>query len=404
MLFHPLKDNLFYRALIGKTLTPQCAYPILNKSDYDRAIRQLRSRFKPTDDFWRSVYWSPTGGSTSSESESLFFPWDNQETETQRRLMASALSIPSLGPFADNRIMANVFTGTQMYRSLELFNQLATYAQMTSLPIGSNCTHQQMDQLITHFSPDLIAGPPIILADYATYCLKNGLSRPKSAVLYATNPLFPAQANAIKAAFHDPVIYSVYGSAETGPWAFHNSEVLAQNQFIVVDDIADVEIIDPDPHGYGQVVVTIKPRKRFPVVRYAMGDIGKRSMLELGHQHYTLLEVKGRNSQWLSLADNNIALETFYPILEHALDWQIVQYFEEHTHKEVVHFRLVSGHHCEELHTQIEQLERVLLIDKYKGRLVLKVEQVRVDDLIKSKLSQKVIKVVDQRGDSPTDP
>ena len=229
LLMANLNNNLFFRALVGEKVTHLCDCPVLTKRDYDSAIKQLRTQFKPTDEFWQSVYWSPTGGSTDIDSKSFFFPWDHKEVNLQRKLMAKALSLPFLGPFSHNHTMANLFPGTHMYRSLELFNQLATDANITSLPISSSCTNQETDEFIEHFHPDIIAGAPITLADYAMFCLNNDLVRPKSAVLYASNPLFPAQEQAIIKAFNNPTIYSVYGSAETGPWAFHNSKVLSKN-------------------------------------------------------------------------------------------------------------------------------------------------------------------------------
>ena len=391
------KNNIFFNTLVGKQVNHFCDCPVLTKSDYDSAINRLRKKFKPSDEFWQSVYWSPTGGSTDIHSKSFFFPWDNKEVNQQRKLMAKALSLPSLGPFSHNHTMANLFPGTNMYRSLELFNQLATDADITSLPISSSCTNQEIDEFVERFSPDIIAGAPITLADYATYCLNNNLVRPKTAVLYASNPLFPAQEQAIIKAFDNPIIYSVYGSAETGPWAFHNSKVLAKNQFIIVKEIADVEIIDPDADGYGAVVVTIKLRHRFPVVRYAIGDIGKLSNLDFGDHQYPLLQLKGRNRQWLSYADLNIELKTLYEVFEHYLDWQIVQYFEKENTIEVVDVRLLASSTDYDLSSLRQQLEALLLIHEFKGALRLKISNVELDQLIKSTLSQKVIKVVDKR-------
>ena len=392
-----LKNNFFYNILVKNDVDHFWEYPVLKKDDYDVAIEYLRKKFKPTDKFWQSVYWSPTGGSTDASSKSFFFPWDNKEMNLQRKLMAKALSLPFLGPFYDNHIMANLFTGTNMYRSLELFNQLATDSGVTSLPIGSNCTNEDVDKLIEYFCPDIIAGPPIILADYAYHCVSRGLIRPKSAVLYASNPLFTAQEHVIMEAFDNPDIYSVYGSAETGPWAFHNSKFLSKNQFIIVDEIADVEIIDPDEYGYGAIVVTIKSRKRFPVVRYSIGDIGKLSIFDFDNQQYRLLEVKGRNEQWLSYADINIELKAVAHLLESYLDWQIVQYFESENSVEVIDIRLlVNSSECD-LQQLTHRLEALFLIDEFKGALKLKVGCVSLGELIKSTLSQKIIKVVDRR-------
>ena len=397
LLIDNLNNNLFFRALVGENVTHLCDCPVLTKRDYDSAIKQLRTQFKPTDEFWQSVYWSPTGGSTDIDSKSFFFPWDHKEVNLQRKLMAKALSLPFLGPFSHNHTMANLFPGTHMYRSLELFYLLATDANITSLPISSSCTNQETDEFIEHFHPDIIAGAPITLADYAMFCLNNDLVRPKSAVLYASNPLFPAQEQAIIKAFNNPTIYSVYGSAETGPWAFHNSKVLSKNQFIIVKDIADVEIIDPDTNGYGAIVVTIKLRQRFPVVRYAIGDIGKLSTVDFENHQYCLLEVRGRNEQWLSYADLNIELKILSELLEHYLDWQIIQYFEKEDTIEIVEVRLLASSSNCDLSSLTQQLETLLLIHEFKGALKLKVTSVSLEQLIKSTSSQKVIKIVDKR-------
>ncbi|WP_148037482.1 hypothetical protein ACGP04_03710 [Piscirickettsia salmonis] len=397
--FKELNNNEFYKELVNsKEVTNILDCPILSKRDYDRTINSLNKCYEYTEPFWSSVYWSPTGGSTSSNSKSMYFPWDNDESEKQRSLMGEALSNTSTGVFSRNNVVANLFTGTSMYRSLELFNKLVTNAGVTSLPIGSNCSNEDTHEFLEHFNADIIAGPPVTIADYASYYLKNGGNKSISGILYATNPLFPAQEHMINKAFNNPDIFSVYGSAETGPWAFHNSKILDKNKFIIVSSIADVEIIDQDDDGFGDIVITIKVRKRFPVVRYSIGDIGKLSEFNLDGKNYQLLEVKGRNSQWLSYADMQIELDKVSSELNYYLDWQIVQYFEKNSNIEVVNIRVLSDGNNIELLKLENKFNTLLHVSEFKGALKVNVEFVSLEGLIKSKISNKVIKIFDIRN------
>ena len=143
--------------------------------------------------------------------------------------------------------------------------------------------------------------------------------------------------------------------------------------------------------------MTIKLRQRFPVVRYAIGDIGKLSTVDFENHQYCLLEVRGRNEQWLSYADLNIELKILSELLEHYLDWQIIQYFEKEDTIEIVEVRLLASPSNCDLSSLTQQLETLLLIHEFKGALKLKVTSVSLEQLIKSTSSQKVIKIVDKR-------
>jgi phenylacetate-coenzyme A ligase PaaK-like adenylate-forming protein len=390
-----IKKNKFYQKLIEGY--PTRTLPVLSKRDYERAINYFKNQHKFTHQFWQGVYWSPSGGSTSIKSKYFYFPWDANECYLQRKMMSQALIDGNVGIFKEKYLMANLFQGGNIYRSLELFQQLAENAGITSLPIGENTDNNLLDEFMFNFQPNLLGGSPAVLAKYGLYCIEKKLNFNVKAVLYSCNKLYPIQENIINNAFAKPHIYSIYGSAETGPWAFCNGALFERNQFIIAKDIVDVEVINKDENGFGEVVVTIKIRRRFPVVRFAIGDIGRLKELTINDKQYLLLELQGRASQWLSYSDCQVELRKIEQKLAKYLEWQIIQGFERNNNIEYLEFRLVPGvaKHTENIN---EELCSLLNINPEGDLIKIKVTFVKAEHMIRARLSNKIIRIIDNRN------
>ena len=394
-----LNENVFYRYMSDGIVDSLQTCPVLAKADYEKTIEHFKAVYGYQHPFWQGVYWSPTGGSTSVNSQSVYFPYDIAENKKQRQVMSQWLAEKEIGVLDNCNLIANLFTGTKLYRSLELVNDLASLANVTALPIGSNCTNAEIDKFVQEFQPDMLAGPPVTLADYANFCLSNGLVRNCiKRIWYATNALYPAQLNKINLAFNSPEIYSLYGSAETGPWAYHNAKYLSENEFIIADDICQVEIINLNHDGFGDVLVSNKIRQRFPVIRYSLGDVGRVTRRQIAGEHYHVLELKGRSQRWLSFGDDQIELNRIDALLTHYVDWQVIQSFKTNSSVEQIHFNLLAHDISDQQIIDLQQrLEKLLNIAEYKQAVEVSLACVSLDEMIKSPLSQKVIKLVDYR-------
>jgi phenylacetate-CoA ligase len=395
-----LNDNEFYQAIAGKKVDSLDDCPILSKVDYEKGIELLNKKYKYTQPFWSSVYWSLTGGSTSSQSKNMYFPNDIDENHLQRQHVSESLK--HMGVFTSQDVMINLFTGGNAYRSLELFNDLSARAGVTSLPIGVECSDALLHKFVIDFSPTIIAGSPSRISKYADYCLENDLKVPCDQIMYAASSLYPAQKEKIREAFGVQRITSIYGSAETGPWAYSDSNILDANQFIIADKVSSVEIINPDEKGYGDIVVTNKLRKRFPVIRYSLGDIGRVEVQNINGTEYHILEVKGRNTQWVSFSDIQIELHKFANILSELMNWQIIQKFDSDG-DEIIQINIYNGSKTNSDFTKLQEvLDKLCKVKSYSGALkAVVIQRVEYDELVKSKISNKIIKLVDVRKVAP---
>ncbi|APS83529.1 hypothetical protein AVM71_10445 [Piscirickettsia salmonis] len=139
-------------------------------------------------------------------------------------------------------------------------------------------------------------------------------------------------------------------------------------------------------------------RKRFPVVRYSIGDIGKLSEFNLDGKNYQLLEVKEETLSGYLMTNMQIELDKISSELNYYLDWKIVQYFEKNSNVEVVNIRVLSDGNNIELLKLEDKFNTLLHVSEFKGALKVNVEFVSLEGLIKSKISNKVIKIFDIRN------
>ncbi|NWP89514.1 hypothetical protein, partial [Escherichia coli] len=85
--------------------------------------------------------------------------------------------------------------------------------------------------------------------------------------------------------------WSLYGGAETGIWAW--SDVSRKPGLFRILPQVVVEVMSPDAEGFGELAITNGYRKRFPVFRYLVGDVGR--LVE--RDGACLLELRGRNAR-----------------------------------------------------------------------------------------------------------
>jgi phenylacetate-CoA ligase len=80
-----------------------------------------------------------------------------------------------------------------------------------------------------------------------------------------------------------------------------------------------VEVMSPDAEGFGELAITNGYRKRFPVFRYLVGDVGR--LVE--RDGACLLELRGRNARSFLLAEQHFDLALFAPLAAGAEAFQI---------------------------------------------------------------------------------
>ena len=174
--------------------------------------------------------------------------------------------------------------------------------------------------------------------------------------MYAGEYLLNSQIETLSSAFNIKHIYSVYGSAETGIWGWTLYSEHASS-FEILDDII-VEIENPDENGNGLIVVTNLLRKRFPLMRYSMGDIGRVEYKD----DKRFLVLKSRVPISFALNSYNFYLHDFDWILEFTDRFQI-QIIPKSVGKFEAKFLLIKSNKNSDsmIEEVVEKLERILI-------------------------------------------
>lgn len=260
----------------------------------------------------KGVYLVRSGGSTQKP---LVFPVDIRENLEQRQLLANELV--ANGVFSSRTIALNVFSYGDMYRTASIMDDILDRCSATTLALSANATYEAMVSTSIGFRANTIIGTPSKLVLFAKFLQKEGITCHFESVLFAGEFLLPSQQETLAEVFQCNTIYSMYGSTETGIWGWAHYD---QNPraFHFLEDIV-IEIFNPDADGYGEIVVTNLIRKRFPLFRYRMGDIGK--LTEENGRSVVLL--KEREQKSFSLHESAYFLHDFEPLMHDVDCFQI---------------------------------------------------------------------------------
>ncbi|MNU73275.1 hypothetical protein D3C71_627540 [compost metagenome] len=282
--------------------------PVLDK----QVLREtLATKFNLQEEE-KGVYLVRSGGSTQ---QPLVFPVDIPENLAQRQLLANELV--ANGVFSSRTIALNVFSYGDMYRTASIIDDILDRCSATTLALSASATYETMAATCVGFQPNTLMGTPSKLVLFAKFLQKEGITYSFDSILFAGEFLLPSQQEILSEVFQPKNIYSMYGSTETGIWAWaHYSQ--NPRAFHFLKEIV-IEIFHPDPEGYGEIVVTNLIRKRFPLFRYRMGDIGK--LVEENGRAVLLL--KEREQKSFSLHESAYFLHDFEPVLHDVDCFQI---------------------------------------------------------------------------------
>jgi len=111
-----------------------------------------------------------------------------------------------------------------------------------------------------------------------------------------------------------PVILG-YGSTEMGGGA--GMECLERNGYHVDEFNLMFEILDPDPDGYGELVVTTLARRTMPLIRYRVRDITRflDGHCPCGTTVRRLARIRGRRDEMVVMGAGNMYPEIFEKVL-----------------------------------------------------------------------------------------
>lgn len=301
--------------------------PVLSKKEL---MPILNTKFKLHEEK-TGVYLVRSGGSTQKP---LVFPVDIQENQNQRLAMAEELTKNNF--FTPETIALNIFGYSDMYRTAAIMDDILEKCRATTLALSAHANYSDIEDAAHYFKPDFILGTPSKLLCFAQFLEENNKKIEIENLFYAGEFLRPNTQKLLQKVFGFQQIYSMYGSAETGIWAWsHFSK--NPSLFSVIKGII-VEITDPDKDGYGTIAVTNTFRKRFPVFRYAVGDLGR----WVNVNGKSFLELKSRETKSFIVCEQHYDLHELLPLTSEADAFQIQLSTNENS-KEVIRLLMVQN-------------------------------------------------------------
>ncbi len=157
------------------------------------------------------------------------------------------------------------------------------------------------------------------------------------AIFTTAEPLFDFQRKTIEAAFGCPVGVE-YGCRDGGLVALE----CPSGALHVFAESTHVEILDPDPEGRGEIVLTNLDSLAFPIIRYRTGDIGALdpTPCPCGRSLPKLRSVEGRRTDFLITPSGRVlhALSAIYILRESSFvhEFRVIQDAPDHLVVEVV--------------------------------------------------------------------
>lgn len=304
--FDDARTHRFYREHLAGIDDPHAAPPI----DKTR-LKPLLDRFVPGAEA-RGVYLVRSGGSTDTP---LVFPVDIAENRAQRRALAAMLL--AHGMFDARTVALNVFGYADLYRTAAILDDLLERCGATALPMSAHARYADMAAMARRFRPSHLLGTPSKLQLFAEFLDAEGTTLDIPCLVYGGEPL-PAHAiERFARRFGTRDCRSLYGGAETGIWAWSGAHGAA-GTFHILPGIL-VEVVAPDRDGFGELAITNGYRRRFPVFRYLVGDIGR----VIVRDGVRLLELRGRNARSFLLGELHFDLAQFAAATAGATAFQI---------------------------------------------------------------------------------
>ncbi|SEE58778.1 phenylacetate-CoA ligase [Tenacibaculum sp. MAR_2010_89] len=347
----------------------------------------LSSKFKLEDES-KGVYLVRSGGSSAKP---LIFPVDIEENLYQRKLLAKELV--KFGMFSSKTIALNLFSYKDMYRTAAIVDDVLEKCNATTISLGASSSFKLVYNSALQFNGNIVMGTPSKLVLFAKYVLDNNLQLVIKNIMYAGEFLLASQVVLLKKAFGAQQIYSLYGSAETGIWGWSNYSKKPMS-FHILDDII-VEVENPDNNGNGTVVVTNLLRKRFPVFRYKMGDVG--TIKEEGNKR--ILTLISRESKSFSVDAEAYFINDFDWLFNEVDRFQIQLFFNSEAQVDVKFLLIKTNTKDSELneiyHLVEEKLQQIFQVNPEKINIT--VAFVSESDLYINNTTSKTPIVIDFR-------
>jgi phenylacetate-CoA ligase len=171
---------------------------------------------------------------------------------------------------------------------------------------------------------NVIVGDPTWLVSLSEIAEKEG-TYPLKLIMAAGDRMTAVYRNYVESVWKCPVVLA-YGSTEQGGAGM---ECLRREAYHVDEFNLYFEIVDPDPAGYGELVVTTLARRTMPFVRYRVHDVTRflEGPCACGATLRRIERIKGRRDEMVVMGAGNMYPEIFERVLHDveglAPNWQV---------------------------------------------------------------------------------
>ena len=227
----------------------------------------------------RAVELEHTSGSSEERTAVLFGRgwWNEQEARVLRlnRFVAHALDAQPrarratlVPPVCNGLVCFSNFTA----KSARTVGD-TRYVNQARIPfLQSEAELARLAAEILEWSPLFLDLDPVHGAWFALYCERNALRFPSVKFILCSYEFFSVVHRRILRRVFGVPAFNLYGSTETGHLLMENE----QGQMKASLGHVFYEIVEPDPRGVGDLVVTTLTNDIMPLVRYRVGDLVER--------------------------------------------------------------------------------------------------------------------------------
>ena len=346
--FLAVKDNPFLRGYADKYNSYR-DLPVLDKEQ----LRKLIDHNFKIEEESRGVHLLRTGGTTG---ESLIIPIDPNENTYQRQLIVNALKREGLIEPTD--ICINLFNYKHLYRSASLTDHIIERAGATSVGLGAVTPDEYVMNFSRLLKANTIVGTPTRVLQLANYLKEVGQKFKFRKMIFAGEVLPEYFLRIIREQMGVEKIVGLYGALEIGTFAYCDY-TSTPDKYKILDSMVNIDIEQEDKEGYGNMIITNLVKKRFPVIKYRLGNI-----VRLSEEDGKLcFEIKSRGAFGFRIKQNYVFENDIKPIVKECERYQIILSCNEQKKTRIS--VLVSGASIDnqKLHKVENDIREVIAID-----------------------------------------
>lgn len=396
------ESSAYYRKLYaGVEFKDLESLPIVNQEDFWKAEVLTREQ--------EGIVFK-SGGSTGKPKYSYF---THDEWQSYCEIFGHGLSKNIL---KKNDKIANLFYGGDLYASFFFIKDSLHYAdrelRLSHFPISGQTQNLQILETLNEFKINVLCGVPSAIVVLINEYVKTKDLYPNikiDRILYGGEGMYADQMNYLLSVFPGLSVSSIGCASVDGGMIGYSSADCENGEHRVVDSVGIVEIVNPETNEVikeknrvGKLLLTNLSRNLMPIIRYPVGDMAM--WVEDEGCEDRKFKLCGRSDEAARLGTLSVYFEDTRELilvsLKDSNNLQFQMIVNHYEHKDELIFN-ISGINED----QKDNIANVFIKNKKtytdlldKGLIhPLKVEIVKVDELIRNSRTGKLMRIVDRR-------